>query len=759
MVSGLESLVRDPHNPEKLRQARSTMRRITKLILRSRSILIIAPSGNDAILMWLRSRMLSEPKTIIRDYINLNALHPCNTEQRAKVDNRGEKGTTGSPKSRKRYGDGVSILGISLRKGISMNSWTQRDTGLRHYASKASITEPQGESISLVKHILINKNEKGHINDKLIHIIADPKTLTLAYELIKSNPGNMTKGGTNETLDGISSSWILETSAKLKAGKFNFSKMRRANIRKDDGSTRPLTISSPRDKIVQKAIQLVLEPIYEPTFFVNSHGFRPNKGCHTALKQLRSWFHGITWLIETDIHSCYDTINHRTLLNIVGKKVKCVKTLTLIKKGLECGVINLKAFSKTKLGTPQGSILSPLLCNIYLHELDEELYKIKGDYSSPQNYKRRKNPEYRKLQYELEKANKANANSIKKRSILIEKRKIHSKDPFDHNFRKLFYIRYADDIIIGVTGNYKNAETVLNKVRYFLDEVLDLKLKKQKTSIINFKKKQVEFLGTTIYGISRIEKPCRTVKHKNWKTSIKQRITPRVGLHAPITKILEKLLENGFCRKSKNGIYSPTAVKRIVNLDHADILSYYNSVIRGILNYYSFVDNYTRLGALVKLHLLRSCALTLALKYKMRHKSKAFKKFGSNLACPETGKIITIPKSFKRTGIFNIGAKPIDSVIAQKWNNKLTKSNLGKSCVICGIFPAEMHHIRKIEDLRVKQKKGKIDYFTMQMIAINRKQVPLCSEHHRKLHQNKLSQSEIIAYSEGVQSLRGSKKT
>ena len=145
VVSGLESLVRDPHNPEKLRQARSTMRRITKLILRSCSILIIAPSGNDAILMWLRSRMLSEPKTIIRDYINLNALHPCNTEQRAKVDNRGGKGTTGSPKSRKRYGDGVSILGISLRKGISMNSWTQRDTGLRHYASKASITEPQGE--------------------------------------------------------------------------------------------------------------------------------------------------------------------------------------------------------------------------------------------------------------------------------------------------------------------------------------------------------------------------------------------------------------------------------------------------------------------------------------------------------------------------------------------------------------------------------------------------------------------------------------
>jgi len=281
-------------------------------------------------------------------------------------------------------------LGSALKEALSMKLCIRRSVGLRHYATKASITEPQGESISLVKHILINQKNKNCINDKLIHLIADPQTLTLAYELIKSNPGNMTKGGVNETLDGISETWISQTSAKLKAGKFEFSKMRRVHIRKKDGSQRPLTISSPRDKVVQKAIQLVLEPIYEPTFYINSHGFRPNKGCHTALKQIRKWFHGITWVIETDISKCYDTIDHSTLLEIIGKKVKCVKTLTLIKKGLECGIINLKAFSKSKLGTPQGSILSPLLCNIYLHELDEEMYKLKGSFSSPANYKRRK---------------------------------------------------------------------------------------------------------------------------------------------------------------------------------------------------------------------------------------------------------------------------------------------------------------------------------------------------------------------------------
>lgn len=538
-------------------------------------------------------------------------------------------------------------------------TWCRRDTGLRHYSRKVSITEPQGTSINLVTHILKNKKNKDHINDKLIHLISDPGTLTLAYELIKSKAGNMTQGETNETLDGLSNQWIQEVSAKLKSGRFNFTSMRRTYIKKKDNSDRPLTISSPRDKIVQKAIQLVLEPIFEPHFDDNSHGFRPNRGCHTALKQLQSWFHGVTWIVESNIQDCYDSMDHKTLLKIIGKRVRCIKTLALIKKGLECGIINLKTFSKTKVGTPQGSILSPLLCNIYLHELDKEIVTIQEEYGSPLSYKRRKPPHYRKLQYELEKA-------VKTAKSITEIRKIHSKDPFDPKFRRLFYLRYADDVIIGITGSYKDAEAILNRVRAFLNASLGLRLKDQKTKISNFKKNQVEFLGTIIYGCSRFEKPCRTVKHPAWKTSVKQRITPRVGLHAPIEKIIKKLSENGFCRKSRDEIYSPTVVRHLINLDHADILAYYNNVIRGILNYYSFVDNYTRVGALIKLFLLRSCALTLTLKYKMRYKSKVFKKFGSVLACPETGKKIVIPKSFKRTGKFHIGAKPIEQVIAIK---------------------------------------------------------------------------------------------
>lgn len=738
--SGCESQLRIPHRFKKIGQVRIIMRRLTKLVHVGCFILIDTcyQWGKDVSALWSLSRMYQGP-------LITNASQPhqgasSGDMQRAKVINRGKYGNTRYPENRKVNGYGTIIL---------ENAGFRRMVGIRTYAEKANIKEHS--SVSLSKHVEENKKNPSLMNDKTIHLIGDETTLLLAYEMIKSNPGQMTRGYTGETLDGINLSWFTNTSKLIKAGKYRFSPSRRINIPKPGRQERrPLTIGSPRDKVVQKAIQLVLEPIYEPSFFINSHGFRPAKGCHTALKQIKDWFHGVTWVIESDISKCFPSLDHEILITLLRKRISCDKTIALIKNLIEAGYVDLSIFSNNKVGTQQGSILSPLLCNIYLQELDQFLYDLKLDFSSKPSYERRKNPAYRKIQYELSKANR-----VEDKKLLAKNLKgLHSKDFMDPKFRKLFYVRYADDFIIGVTGSFTEAEDILEKVRHFLSETLKLDLSAHKTSIVHFKRKVIHFLGTDIYGASRKEKPMRTVKHPGWGKSIKVRVTPKVGMHAPIRKLLERLHANKILKRKKSGVYVPTALRRLINFEHADILGYYNSISRGILNYYSFVDNYGRLNSIVKYHLLHSCALTLALKYKLRHRSKAFKRFGSQLKDKNSDKEFVIPDNFHRKNLFQINPQQVDSVIAKKWNNKLSRSNINKACVICGAFPAEMHHVRKIRDLEQKYRKGKIDFFTKQMAAINRKQIPLCKIHHTGVHHNKLSEAEMIAFTEGIQSLK-----
>ena len=743
--SGKESPLRALHMLEKVGQASTNTRRLTKLIHDDCSILIGACfqcSKGAPILCFLSSMYQRTVATNVSHFFQNVYTPNMYVMQRAKLVNRGKYGNTRYPKVRKGYnlfGYGALIRG---------NDDYQRRAGIRTYAKKTDITDYS--SVRLSKHKEENLLNLNKMNNKLIHLIGDLSTLILAYELIKSNPGQMTKGSTNETLDGIDLPWFENTAKLIKAGKYRFSPSRRVYIPKPGkAEKRPLTIGTPRDKVVQKAIQLVLEPIFEPTFLENSNGFRPSRGCHSALKLIKNWFHGVTWVIESDISECFPTVKHDILISLLKKRISCDKTIALINNLLKAGYIDLGIFCKGKMGVSQGSILSPLLCNIYLHELDEFLYKLKKDFSSSPGTRRRKNPVYRQIQYRI----RSPRYEDEKKLYIKTLRTLHSKDLMDPNFRKLFYVRYADDFIIGVTGSNKEAREILSKVQSFLSNSLKMDLSYHKTSIVNFKKKTIFFLGTKLYGISRSEKPLRIVKKPLWNTSIRVRITPRVGMHAPIEKILTNLYQNKFLKRNKLGIFKPTALRRVVNFDHADILGYYNSISRGILNYYSFADNFSRMNAIVKYHLLHSCALTLALKYKLRYRAKAFKRFGSKLKCPDTDKEFFIPKDFRRTNSFLINPLSIDSTISRKWNNKLTKSSLLNACVICGATPVEMHHIRKISDLRTKYDKGEIDFYTMQMAGINRKQVPLCRTHHKVLHQNKLTEAEKIAFAEGVKNL------
>lgn len=283
-----------------------------------------------------------------------------------------------------RSGDGTAIV-QSFGRAVAMNLHA------RTFTSKAggNSTTRGSEAKKLHNQLETSVNIKA---------ISNLKNLTAAYELIKSNPGNMTPGIEPTTLDGISQDYLLRVQKLLKAGTYEFKPARRVQIPKPGKKgTRPLTVASPREKVVQKAIQLVMEPLFEKIFLEYSHGFRPNKGTRTAIQYVDSQFQSVHYIIEADFSKAFDTIPHNKLLSLLKVNIKCEKTIKLIQSGLKAGYAEFGTLHEDAvIGTPQGSILSPLLCNIYLHELDLFIETLMAKYNKGAS--RKISPEYMKLQ-------------------------------------------------------------------------------------------------------------------------------------------------------------------------------------------------------------------------------------------------------------------------------------------------------------------------------------------------------------------------
>ncbi len=531
------------------------------------------------------------------------------------------------------------------------------------------------------------------------------------------------------------------------AGSFKFPPARRIYIPKPGKKEkRPLSIANPRVKVVQKALELVLSRIYEPCFLPTSHGFRPGKSTHSRLKQIDIQFKGAKWYIERDVTKCFDSISHRKLMNILSRRIDCGKTLNLIRSGLKAGYVEMGGIAlKRTEGTPQGSVLSPLLCNVFMHELDKFMESLIK--STDCGRKRKANPPYTAIRNKM-----AHVKIMKPENMIAQFRLLRSQlrrypigDPMDPNFRRLRYVRYRDDFLISVIGPKKLALDIKRKICDFLKQELGLQLNEHKTLVTNAHNDSAKFLGALIHNRANPNKKVILTK-----AGTKTRITARVEMLAPVAKLIRKLKKRKFIKWRKDGKTAcPTGVKRLVNFSHSDIVGYYNMVTRGILNYYNFRDNYSSLGSLVRL-LHMSCARTLALKYKLRFMAKAYKKFGTRLKCPDTGVELYKPITLGRIRQFNIGRPTNLGSLERSWANKLTRSNLGKSCIICGGIPAQMHHVRKIKELKSRRH---LDWFTMQMAAINRKQVPLCRRHHTALHRNLLTPTEKLLFNKGCKDM------
>lgn len=431
-----------------------------------------------------------------------------------------------------------------------------------------------------------------------------------AYAKLYPNAGNLTKGTTEETIDGFSLQKIDEIIEQLKAGTFRFSPVRRVDIPKSNGKKRPLGVPNFRDKLVQEVMRKIVDNIYEPVFSSNSHGFREGRSCHTALSQIKTTWKGLTWCIEGDIKGFFDNINHQLLIKMISKKIEDRRFLLLIHNALTCGVMEDWQFNKTYSGTPQGGIISPLLANIYLHEFD--LFMEKQVENFDNGRLRARSKETKALSSGIYTARRKIQRTDDKlghkfwdeRSILVERiqtlRKkgltVPSVDPMAESYRRMKYVRYADDFVIGIAGNKTHAMKIKEIVGKFLEKELALELSEEKTLVTHLEN-PVPFLGYEFRTGQEVK--VKRVKYKNHGQPIKKRtLSDAIKLEIPSKKIKDFALKNNYGNLDDFKITHRT---KLMNNSELEIVMTYNEELQGIANYYKLANNYHHLDRLFSL--------------------------------------------------------------------------------------------------------------------------------------------------------------
>ncbi len=324
----------------------------------------------------------------------------------------------------------------------------------------------------------------------------NPQLYLLAYGRIYSNKGAMTPGPDAETADGMTMAKIERIIDAVRHERYRFRPVRRHYIPKKDGKQRPLGLPSWSDKLLGEVIRLLLEAYYEPQFSEHSHGYRPGRGCHTALGEVARTWTGTSWFIEGDISQCFDRLDSRVMLDTLGEKIHDNRLLRLVGQMLAAGYLEDWVWNATLSGVPQGGVLSPCLSNIYLDRLDQFVETIlMPEYN--RGALRRHNPEYQRVQWAVARA-RHRGDDAAVRELRKQQRSLPSLDPHDPGYRRLRYVRYADDILLGFTGPKAEAEEIKRRLAQFLRDDLKLELSETKTLITHARTSAARFLGYEI---------------------------------------------------------------------------------------------------------------------------------------------------------------------------------------------------------------------------------------------------------------------
>ena len=579
--------------------------------------------------------------------------------------------------------------------------------------------------------------------ERLYRILFNEELFYVAYQKIASNGGSTTKGSDGRSIDEMSLARIETLIASLKDESYQPHPSRRVHIPKKNGKTRPLGIPAFEDKLVQEVVRMILEAIYEGHFETTSHGFRPKRSCHTALLHIQKTFSGAKWFIEGDIKGFFDNIDHDVLVGILRERISDDRFIRLIRKFLKAGYVEDWTFHNTYSGMPQGGIVSPILANIYLDKLDKYVKEYiqhfdKGTKRRPgkesNNLANERKRTVRKLKKVKDGTEKA-ALVARLKAIEQERAAFPNGDEMDESYRRLKYIRYADDFILGVIGSKEEAQRIKEDIKSFLSASLALELSEEKT-LITHTGKSAKFLGYEI-TVTRNNHQRRDVQGRLRRTYGK-----RVRLNVSMATLRDKLLEYGAMEiKLRNGkeIWKPKCRSGLIFNDDLEILDRYNRETVGFCNYYLIANN------CVVLHNFRyimeySMYKTFAGKYrstvrKINKKYRLNKLFTVKYEQQGVIKSRTFYKtSFKRrTTAFNGSCDIEPYSIADVSRTNLTDRLKAEKCELCGATgKLIMHHVRNLKDLKGKESWKRL------MSARKRKTIALCPSCHRLRHLGKV---------------------
>jgi group II intron reverse transcriptase/maturase len=546
------------------------------------------------------------------------------------------------------------------------------------------------QSAATVLGVLHDRGRKGLSCSELYRQLFDKDLYLLAYGRIYANQGAMTPGIGQETADGMSEEKIGAIIEAMRHERYRFSPARRTYIPKKNGKLRPLGLPTWSDKLVGEVVRLLLEAYYEPQFSGHSNGYRPGRGCHTALRQITNTWHGTVWFIEADISDCFGSLDHEIMIKILAEKIHDSRFLRLIRNMLTAGYLEDWVWNATLSGAPQGGTVSPVLSNIYLDKLDKFVETVLIPQHT-QGVRRARNPAYQKIKDDLKVARRR-GDRAKARTLRGQLRRLPAGDPNDPGYRRLRYSRYADDHLLGFTGPKAEAEKIKDQLEKFLRDELNLELSADKTLITHARTRAARYLGYEII-----------TQHNDTRiTGGRRTANGQIALRVPRDVITTKCAP--YLRHGKPWHRSP-----MQNLDDYDIVKTYGNEYRGIVQYYLLAIDVWRLS---RLHWAAETSMlkTLAAKHQSRV-TKMAARYKAKICTPRglrTCFEARIERDGKQPLVARFGGIPLarnrDATLDDRVpkpvphpRKELVARLLKRRCELCG-DPAKVlvHQVRKL---------------------------------------------------------------